>query len=180
MTWLEFLPQGRTVNKEYIYTYIIGHYNPSDRIIDLVSHTTYVVCVILYISGENYSFKVDSEQQIYWETFSWPGDFTFRVFARNLLRGNRRRYTFRILLWCLVWGSNTGFSKNKPTHYLLHYGDYKDNRNSILKADCEELWNCAQNCEKTQSWILHHDNAPAHTSMLVREFLAKHKTVIIP
>ena len=25
-------------------TYIIGHYNPSIRIIDIVSHTTYVVC----------------------------------------------------------------------------------------------------------------------------------------
>ena len=25
--------------------YIIGHYNPSVRIIDLVSHTTYIVCV---------------------------------------------------------------------------------------------------------------------------------------
>ncbi|KAA1414165.1 hypothetical protein F0U44_22385, partial [Nocardioides humilatus] len=36
-----------------------------------------------------------------------------------------------------------------------------------------ELW-------KKQSWILHHDNAPAHTSMLVREFLAKNKTVIMP
>ena len=27
------------------HTYIIGHYNPSVRFIDLVSHTTYVVCV---------------------------------------------------------------------------------------------------------------------------------------
>ena len=35
-----------------------------------------------------------------------------------------------------------------------------------------ELW-------KTQSWILHHDNAPADTFMLVREFLAKNKTVIM-
>ena len=28
-----------------LHTYIIGHYNPPVRIIDLVSHTTYVVCV---------------------------------------------------------------------------------------------------------------------------------------
>ena len=54
----------------YIHTYIIGHYNPSVRIIDLVSHTTHVVCV------------------------------TLRVFARNLLKGNRRRNTFRIFFWC--------------------------------------------------------------------------------
>ena len=33
---------------------------------------------------------------------------------------------------------------------------------------------------KNQSWILQHDNAPAHTSMLVRKFLAKNKTVIMP
>ena len=33
---------------------------------------------------------------------------------------------------------------------------------------------------KNQSWILHHDNASAHTSMLAHEFLAKNKTVIIP
>ena len=36
-----------------------------------------------------------------------------------------------------------------------------------------ELW-------KYQSWILHHDNAPAHTSMLVNGFLAKNKTAIMP
>ena len=28
-----------------MHTYIIGHYNSSVRIIDLVSHTTYVACV---------------------------------------------------------------------------------------------------------------------------------------
>ena len=33
-----------------------------------------------------------------------------------------------------------------------------------------ELW---------KTWILHHDNTPPHTSMLVREFLAKNKTVIM-
>ena len=31
-----------------LHTYIIGHYNPSVRIIDVVSHTTYVVCVNFY------------------------------------------------------------------------------------------------------------------------------------
>ena len=33
---------------------------------------------------------------------------------------------------------------------------------------------------KNQSWILTHDNAPVYTSMPVREFLAKNKTVIMP
>lgn len=33
---------------------------------------------------------------------------------------------------------------------------------------------------QNQSWRLHHDNAPAHTSLLVSEFLAKHNTVMLP
>ena len=33
---------------------------------------------------------------------------------------------------------------------------------------------------KNQSWIVYHDSALAHISMLVREFLAKIKIVIMP
>lgn len=36
-----------------------------------------------------------------------------------------------------------------------------------------ELWN-------NDSWILHHDNAPSHTALIIRDFLAKHSTKIIP
>ena len=53
------------------HTYIFGHYNPSVRIIDLVFHTTYVVCVNFIHKWRNLQFKVDSERQIFRETFSW-------------------------------------------------------------------------------------------------------------
>lgn len=33
---------------------------------------------------------------------------------------------------------------------------------------------------RNNSWKLHHDNAPAHTSLLVREFLTKNNTVMMP
>lgn len=33
---------------------------------------------------------------------------------------------------------------------------------------------------KNNSWLLHHDNAPAHSSLLVRNFLAKNNTVVMP
>ena len=36
-----------------------------------------------------------------------------------------------------------------------------------------ELW-------KNNSWLLHHDNAPALSSLLVRNFLDKNNTVIMP
>ena len=48
---LNILSTYKTQNKKIrnllsnIHTYIIGHYKPSVRIIDLVTHTTYIVCV---------------------------------------------------------------------------------------------------------------------------------------
>ena len=54
--------------------------------------------------------------------------FTLRVFARNLLRRNRQSNTFCILVWCLAWHSNSGFSSNKPTHNLLDQGDFKETK----------------------------------------------------
>ena len=107
----------------YIHTYIIGHYNPSVRIIGLVSHTAYVVYVNFIHKLRDLQFKVDSERHIFWETFHGNFLFTLRVFARNLLRGSRRRNTFRIYFWCLAWNSNPGFSSNKPTHYQLDHDD---------------------------------------------------------
>ena len=99
----------------WILIHIIGHYNPSvRRIIDLVSHTTYVVCVNFIHKWRDLQFIVDSERQIVWETFHSNFYFILRVFARNLLRGNRRRNTFRTSFWCLAWDSNPG--------YLLDHG----------------------------------------------------------
>ena len=39
--------------------------DPSARIIDLVSHTAYVVCVNFIQKGRDLQFKVDSERQIF-------------------------------------------------------------------------------------------------------------------
>ena len=36
-----------------------------------------------------------------------------------------------------------------------------------------ELW-------ENQTWILHHDNAPAHVLLLIRSYLAKHQTSVVP
>ena len=47
------------------YKYIIGHYHPSVRIIDLVSPTTCVVCANFIYKWQDLQFKVDSERQIF-------------------------------------------------------------------------------------------------------------------
>ena len=74
----------------------------SVRIIDLVSHTTYVMCINFIHKWRDLQFTVDSERQIFWETLHGNFLFTLRVFARNLLRGNRRRNTFCILYYMNV------------------------------------------------------------------------------
>ena len=87
-------------NKYDSNTYIIGHYNPSVRIIDLVSHTTYVVCVNFIDKWRDLQFKVGSERQIFWETFHGNFIWTLRVFARNLLRGKspKKYFSYFVLM----------------------------------------------------------------------------------
>ena len=98
----------------------IRYWSIQPFIIDLVSPTTYVVCIIF---GGTHSLKSTPNER-FSEKLVMAILFTLRVFAGNLLIGNRRRKTFCILFWCLAWGSNLGFTSNKPTHYLLDYGDF--------------------------------------------------------
>ena len=75
------------VNKRVEITYIIGHYNSSVNIIDLVSHTTWVVCL-----------------NFVYEKFL----FTLRAFARNMLRGSRRRNILSCFVLLEIWGLKLG------------------------------------------------------------------------
>ena len=59
----KLLPSSYTYT--VLHTYIIGHYKPSVRIIDLVSHTTYIVFVTFMQKWRDLQFKVDSERQIF-------------------------------------------------------------------------------------------------------------------
>ena len=88
-----------------------------------------MLCVlILYISLEstlNCRFQFNPNDRFCEELFLVIS-FTFRLFARNLLRRNRRKNTFRISSWCLAWGSNPGFSswpkkkKKKKNWCVIH------------------------------------------------------------
>jgi len=42
-----------------------------------------------------------------------------------------------------------------------------------MRRNRPELW-------ENQTWMLHHDNAPAHESLLIRSYLAKHHTSVVP
>ena len=69
----------------------------------LASHTTYVGCVNciqLYCGGINSLTSTPNDKFL--TNFFMASLFTIRVFARNLLRENRRRniYFFHISIWC--------------------------------------------------------------------------------
>ena len=99
-----------------LHTYINDHYNPSVRIIDLVSHITLLCVLILYISSGIYSLKLTPNNRFFWETF------------------HNNFYLLSEFLPEIYWGSNPDFSSNKPTHYLLDHGDFTciDELNSIF------------------------------------------------
>ena len=77
--------------------------------------------LILYVSSWIYSLTSTLNDRFLLRKFWRQFIFTLRDFARNLLRENRRRNTFRFSFWCLAWDSNPGFMSNKPTHFLLAY-----------------------------------------------------------
>ena len=87
----------------WIHTYTIGHHKFSIRIIDLVSHTTYVVCVNFIHKWLDLQFLKSTPNDRFLEKLFMAILFALRVFAGNLLRGNRQRNIFRILVWCLTW-----------------------------------------------------------------------------
>ena len=43
----------------------------------------------------------------------------------------------------------------------------------VVRRKRPELW-------ENHTWMLHHDNAPAHSSLLIRSYLAKHQTYVVP
>ncbi|UYV65192.1 hypothetical protein LAZ67_3003525 [Cordylochernes scorpioides] len=54
-----------------------------------------------------------------------------------------------------------------------YYLQIMRNLREAIRQKRPDLW-------KNKNWLLHHDNAPAHTSLLVRDFLAKNNTLMMP
>lgn len=51
---------------------------------------------------------------------------------------------------------------------------------AVMRRLREAIRRKRPNLWQNNSWLLHHDNAPAHTSKLVREYLVKNNTNILP
>ena len=95
---------------------------------DLVSHSTYVVCVNFIREWRDLQFKKSIPNDRFMRNFFMAILFALRLFARNLLRGSRRRNIFIFWYWCLTWDLNLGLTSYKPTHYLLDHDDLNTTR----------------------------------------------------
>ena len=74
------------------FTYIIGHYNPSVRIMDLVSYTTYVVCVNFIHKWRDLQFKVDSERQFFLEKLFMAFNYSQSFCQKSAERKSPKKY----------------------------------------------------------------------------------------
>ncbi|UYV61909.1 hypothetical protein LAZ67_1007037 [Cordylochernes scorpioides] len=50
----------------------------------------------------------------------------------------------------------------------------------VMRNLCEAIRQKRPDLWRNKNWLLHHDNAPAHTSLLVRDILAKNNTLMMP
>jgi hypothetical protein len=50
----------------------------------------------------------------------------------------------------------------------------------VLRRLCENVPRRRPELPRKQTWMLHHDNAPSHTSVFTQHFLAKYKMAVIP
>ena len=68
--------------------------------------------LILYFSGGPYSL-MSADRIICYQNF----------YKKSIERKSPKKFVFHIFLWCLTMDTNSDFTYNKPTHYLLDYGD---------------------------------------------------------
>ena len=104
-------------NIQSLHTYIIGHYNPLVRII----LTPRMLCVlILYISGGTCSLKSSTPNDRFFEKLFMAVLIYSQSFCRKY---TERKQPKKYFLSYFVLMPGLGFTLNKPTHYLLDYGN---------------------------------------------------------
>ncbi|UYV63933.1 hypothetical protein LAZ67_2006053 [Cordylochernes scorpioides] len=79
------------------------------------------------------------------------------------------RSNVKVLLTVLV---HHEFLPQGRTVNKEYYLQVMRNLREAIRQKRPDLW-------KNKNWLLHHDNAPAHTSLLVRDFLAKNNTLMM-
>ena len=83
-----------------------------------------MLCVlILYKSGGTYSLKSTPNDRFFEKLFIAIFHFLSEFLPEICWEKIAQEILFVFLFWCLACDSNPGFTSNKPTHYLLEYGE---------------------------------------------------------
>ena len=124
------------------YTYIIGHYNASVRILDLVSLTTYVACVYWlrttdFLRNFSWQFYLLSEffLEIYWDVIAkeilfvfcfdvWPGARTvaLRLISQHTIYKTTVTRSFLVYIYIYIYNNMYVYKnhRDKSLHIPLY------------------------------------------------------------
>jgi hypothetical protein len=80
-----------------------------------------------------------------------------------------------MLIVCFDW-------KGIVHHEFVPHGETvnKEFYLKVMKRLMEAVRRKRPEAWTNKTWMLHHDNAPAHASLIIREFLAKQETIVVP
>ena len=78
--------------------------------------------------------------------------------------------------WLLFFFDSRGIVRKEfvPPGQTVNHAFYKDVLERLWK-EVQRVWR-----DNADDWVLQHDNAPAHTALSIREFLAKKNIPVLP
>ena len=90
-------------SKLHAYINIIGYYNPSARILDLVFHTTYVVCVNDMHKWRGLQLNVDLERQCFDKLFHGNFIYSQSFYNKSAEKTSPKQYFYYFVLMSGLW-----------------------------------------------------------------------------
>ena len=117
---------------------------------------------------ESWIFEYDpltKQQSLEWESALSPRPKKVRVFKSKT----------KVMLIAFFDVHGIVYAEFLPQGQTIHQHVYKNILRRLMRSVREkrrELW-------ETRSWLLHHDNAPAHNALGIREFLAENNIAVL-
>jgi len=141
--------------------------NISQELLDCVSVNENFLKTI--VTGDEtwvYGYDIETKAQ----SSRWMGQGSPRLKKARMSRSN-----MKVMLVFFDWQGiihHKFIPRGQTVNKEFYVAVLKSLREAVRRKR-PQLWT-------NQSWVSHHDNAPAHSSFLVRNFLAKNKTTVVP
>jgi len=104
----------------------------------------------------------------------WMGKGSPRTNKKKKARMSRSK--IKVMLIVFFYWKGIVHREFVPRGQMVNKQLYQDvlaRLKDAVRRKRPELW-------ENQIWMLHHDNAPAHASLLIRSYQAKHQTSVVP